>query len=194
MTSRQRQPLSGERGLARAASANGGPPPGGTHTHYRVPDTGSTRTHRPTTVVLKRAGTGWLTIRIYITPAAPEHDLFVNLFNAVKSDFPPQNYSYMELGIQRLLAVLLIAGCDVTLAIYQRYSLVLPSVEPAVSYAAHLAGGVAGLSLGLVILRNFSPKQRPAPIRWLALGVIITSALFALLFNVIPADRQRQYV
>ena len=100
----------------------------------------------------------------------------------------------MELGIQRLLAVLLIAGCDVTLAIYQRYSLVLLSGEPAVSYAAHLAGGVAGLSLGLVILRNFSPKQRPAPIRWLALGVIITSALFALLFNVIPADRQRQYV
>ena len=124
--------------------------------------------------------------------------LFKNVFlKKSKPDKSPprfQNYNYMELGIQRLLAVLLIAGCDAALAIYHRYSLVLPSVEPAVSYAAHLAGGVAGLSLGLAILRDFSPKQRPLLMRWLALGLIMTSVLFAVLYNMLYVDQESQYV
>ncbi|KAF0311518.1 Protein rhomboid [Amphibalanus amphitrite] len=104
------------------------------------------------------------------------------------------NYNHMELGVQRLLAVLLIAVCDAALAVYHRYWLVLPSVEPAVSYAAHLAGGVAGLSLGLAILRGHSPKHRQPLIRYLGLGVLLACALFAVLFNVLSVNRGHQYL
>ena len=100
----------------------------------------------------------------------------------------------MDLGVQRLLAVLLIAACDAALAVYRRYWAVLPPVEPAVSYTAHLAGGVAGLSLGLAILRSPATKPRLPLARWLGVGVLLACFLFTVLFNVLTVDRRYQYV
>ena len=109
----------------------------------------------------------------------------------------------MELGLPRLLAVLLIAAGDAALALYRRYGTVLPPVgpavlppvAPAVSYAAHLAGAVAGLSVGLLVLRDFSPaKQRRPLVRWLGLSVLAGSTLFTVIFHILYADNSAQLV
>ncbi|XP_037074630.1 protein rhomboid-like [Pollicipes pollicipes] len=104
------------------------------------------------------------------------------------------NYNHMEFGIMRLIIVLLIAGCDVGFAVYHRYATVVPSVDPAVSYAAHLAGAVAGLSLGVVVLRNFAQKLHEQLMWWVALGVYLACTLFAVLFNVLPTTEHGGYV
>ena len=69
---------------------------------------------------------------------------------------------------------------DVGIAIYNRYAVSLHSV----SYVAHLAGGLAGLTIGLLVLKNFEQKLHEQLIWWVALGVYVACILFALVFNV----------
>ena len=54
----------------------------------------------------------------------------------------------------------------------------------AVSYVAHLAGAAAGLTIGLLVLKNFEQKLLEQLIWWLALGVYVACILFALVFNI----------
>ncbi|KAF0300919.1 Protein rhomboid [Amphibalanus amphitrite] len=101
------------------------------------------------------------------------------------------NYHNMEFGIFRLLIVFLIASFDVGFAIYHRFS-PLPAVEPAVSYVAHLAGAAAGLTLGLVVLKNFQQKLHEQLVWWLALGTYLACTMFAVIFNIMhtPLDER----
>ncbi|XP_037094123.1 protein rhomboid-like [Pollicipes pollicipes] len=103
------------------------------------------------------------------------------------------NYHNMEFGVFRLLIVFLIASFDVGFAIYHRYAPV-PSVEPAVSYVAHLAGAAAGLSLGLVVLKNFQQKLHEQLVWWLALGAYIACTLFAIIFNILHTPANERFV
>ena len=99
----------------------------------------------------------------------------------------------MEFGIFRLLIVFLIASFDVGFAIYHRLS-PLPSVEPAVSYVAHLAGAAAGLTLGLVVLKNFQQKLHEQLVWWLALGTYLACTLFAVIFNIVHTPLDERFV
>jgi len=103
------------------------------------------------------------------------------------------NYHNMEFGLFRLLVVFLIASFDVGFAIYHRYA-PAPSMEPAVSYVAHLAGAAAGLSIGLVVLKNFQQKLHEQLVWWLALGVYVACMLFAVLFNVLHEPVRERFV
>ena len=74
------------------------------------------------------------------------------------------------------------ASVDVGFAVYDRYS--HQSFEHPVSFVAHVTGAVAGLTVGLVVLKNFEQKLREQMVWWLALGVYLSCLLFALLHNV----------
>ena len=76
----------------------------------------------------------------------------------------------------------LTASADVGYAIYDRYAHV--SMGLPVSYVAHLTGALAGLTLGLVVLKNFEQRLHEQLLWWVALGVFAACTLFAILFNV----------
>jgi rhomboid-related protein 1/2/3 len=74
------------------------------------------------------------------------------------------------------------ASADVGFAVYDRYAAEQPG--PSVSYVAHLTGALAGLTIGLLVLKNFEQKLHEQLIWWVALGVYAACTIFAVLFNV----------
>ncbi|XP_054159196.1 protein rhomboid-like [Oppia nitens] len=92
------------------------------------------------------------------------------------------NYNHMESALLRLVAVLVVASTDVGIAIYDRYA--HPNDGP-VSYVAHLTGALAGLTIGLLVLKNFEQKLHEQLIWWIALGVYTACVLFAIIYNVL---------
>lgn len=74
---------------------------------------------------------------------------------------------------------------DVGIAIYNRYAASAMAHDGgSVSYVAHLAGAAAGLTIGLLVLKNFEQKLHEQLVWWVALGVYVACILFALVFNV----------
>lgn len=55
---------------------------------------------------------------------------------------------------------------------------------PPVSYVAHLTGALAGLTIGLLVLKNFEQKLHEQLLWWVALGVYAACTIFAILFNI----------
>ncbi|XP_023173204.2 protein rhomboid [Drosophila hydei] len=96
------------------------------------------------------------------------------------------NFGHMRQGFAQLLAVLIFVSCDLAYTLYCR-QLALTELTPniSVSYIAHMTGALAGLSIGLCVLRQLDGSLRPRLLRWLALGVWTTFSGFALTFNLI---------
>lgn len=92
------------------------------------------------------------------------------------------NYNQMQFGLVRLVGVFLIASADVGFAVYDRYA--AEPHGPPVSYVAHLTGALAGLTIGLLVLKNFEQKLHEQLLWWVALGVYAACTLFAVLFNI----------
>lgn len=92
------------------------------------------------------------------------------------------NYNSMRCGVLRLFGIFVIASCDVGYAIYSRYA--GESIGLPVSYIAHLAGASAGLTIGLLVLKNFEQKLHEQLLWWIALGIYAACTIFAILFNV----------
>ncbi|CAH1971798.1 unnamed protein product [Acanthoscelides obtectus] len=111
------------------------------------------------------------------------------------------NYDSMRCGVLRLLGIFAIASCDVGYAIYSRYassdslvggpSTVGMTSELPVSYVAHLTGALAGLTIGLIVLKNFEQKLHEQLLWWVALGVYAACTIFAILFNVMNPVEDR---
>lgn len=92
------------------------------------------------------------------------------------------NYNQMEFGLVRLIGIFIVASADVGFAVYDRYA--AEQAGPPVSYVAHLTGALAGLTIGLLVLKNFEQKLHEQLIWWVALGVYAACTLFAVLFNI----------
>ncbi|GAB6022952.1 hypothetical protein CHUAL_007042 [Chamberlinius hualienensis] len=92
------------------------------------------------------------------------------------------NYNQMEFGLIRLMGIFVIASADVGFAIYDRYA--AEQTDPPVSYVAHLTGALAGLTIGLLVLKNFEQKLHEQLMWWVALGVYGFCTMFAILFNI----------
>ncbi|GAB6033655.1 hypothetical protein CHUAL_013717 [Chamberlinius hualienensis] len=92
------------------------------------------------------------------------------------------NYNQMEFGLIRLIGIFVVASADVGFAIYDRYS--TNQLDTPVSYVAHLTGALAGLTIGLLVLKNFEQKLHEQLMWWVALGVYGTCTMFAILFNI----------
>ena len=76
----------------------------------------------------------------------------------------------------------LAASADVGFAIWDRYS--AGESSPPVGYVAHLMGALAGLTIGLLVLKNFEQKLHSQVMWWVALGVYSALTLFAILWNI----------
>lgn len=77
-----------------------------------------------------------------------------------------------------------IASCDVGFAIYARYAVEL-TTAPSVSYIAHLTGALAGLTIGLLVLKNFEQKLHKQLVWWVALGIYTACTIFAIVYNLL---------
>ena len=82
------------------------------------------------------------------------------------------------------LYISIIASCDFGYAIYSRF-VIEKNTAPSVSYVAHLTGALAGLTIGLLVLKNFETKQHKHLLWWLALGIYTAFTMFAIVFNLI---------
>jgi len=98
------------------------------------------------------------------------------------------NYNNMRCGILRLFGIFAIASCDVGYAIYSRYAAESLSLSPPVSYVAHLTGALAGLTIGLLVLKNFEQKLHEQLLWWIALGVYAACTIFAVLYNLMNSN------
>jgi len=79
-----------------------------------------------------------------------------------------------------------IVFCDLGYALYSReMSLQQLPTRPSVSYIAHMTGALAGISVGLLLLRQLDGGLRPRPLRWLALGVWCIFSAFGIAFNLV---------
>lgn len=83
------------------------------------------------------------------------------------------------------------ASCDVGFAIYSRYeSEPFTSSVPSVSFVAHIAGACAGLTIGLIVLKNFEQKLHENLLWWIALGIYCACIIFAVIFNLVNGDAE----
>lgn len=101
------------------------------------------------------------------------------------------NYNNMQCGVLRLFGVFAIASCDVGYAIYSRYAAETGGFP--VSYIAHLTGALAGLTIGLLVLKNFEQRLHEQLLWWVALGVYAACTIFAILFNVLNPTPELQH-
>lgn len=69
-------------------------------------------------------------------------------------------------------------------AIYTRYA-IEPTTAPSISYIAHLTGALAGLTIGLLVLKSFEQKLHEQLIWWIALGVYSACTIFAIVYNLL---------
>lgn len=76
------------------------------------------------------------------------------------------------------------ASCDFGFAIYARYAGEY-AFSPSVSYVAHLTGALSGLTIGLLVLKNFEQKLHEQLLWWIALGSYLACIIFAIAFNVL---------
>ncbi|XP_056142191.1 rhomboid-related protein 2 [Lampris incognitus] len=86
------------------------------------------------------------------------------------------------LGVFRIVAILSIVGTDVGFAIYRRF--IHDEAALRVSFVAHIAGGVAGMTIGYVFFSSYNKKLLKDPRFWLCIVGYIVFLLFAVLFNI----------
>lgn len=95
------------------------------------------------------------------------------------------NWAEMELAVGRLIVLLLLAGADMGIAIYNRYA---TGPDRKVAYIAHIAGALAGLLIGHVVLRNLRPLRWERVLWWISLVTFLVLIFIMALFNAVAPD------
>lgn len=90
----------------------------------------------------------------------------------------------MEFNWIRLVGLTIFAGTDFGVAIYDRYT----QQKNRTSYAAHLAGAIAGLLVGIIALRNLHVRKWEVVLGWLALVLYVLLMGGAIIFNLTYPD------
>ncbi|XP_059810416.1 rhomboid-related protein 2 [Hypanus sabinus] len=86
------------------------------------------------------------------------------------------------LGVFRLASILLIVGTDVGFALYRRFFVGGTSLR--VSFVAHIAGGLAGMTIGYVVFSCYDQKLLKDPRFWVSILAYIACVVFAVIFNI----------
>lgn len=87
----------------------------------------------------------------------------------------------MTFGWARLVALLIFGGTDVGVALYARY---VQDEKSRTSYAAHFAGALAGLMIGLVCLRNLRVHKWEKILGWILFAIFVLLMIFTILWNI----------
>lgn len=90
------------------------------------------------------------------------------------------NWKEMEFAVFRLLGLIIFALTDVGVAVYERYG----GKKNRTSYAAHIAGAIAGLMVGIVTLRNLKKSRWEIILGYIAVGTYIAVLTVIVLFNI----------
>ncbi|XP_063300578.1 rhomboid-related protein 2 [Pelobates fuscus] len=85
-------------------------------------------------------------------------------------------------GIFRILLIVLIVGTDVGFALYRRY--IVHDTELQVSFVAHFAGAMAGMSIGYTVFTCFDKNLIKDPRFWICIAAYVAFLIFAALFNI----------
>lgn len=89
----------------------------------------------------------------------------------------------MEFAVARLVFMIILLASDVGVALYNRYT-TSTDIANNVSYVAHIGGFVAGLLMGIVILRNFKKKVWERVVWWIALIGFLLLVALCVLWNI----------
>ncbi|XP_066293016.1 rhomboid-related protein 2-like [Branchiostoma lanceolatum] len=94
------------------------------------------------------------------------------------------NYTEMQetFGIAKIGLILIITSADVGFSIWRRYN--DHPKDTRVSFLAHLFGLLAGLTIGLLILRNFEQKLHERVMWWVSLVVYAACIIFTIFWNI----------
>ncbi|KAL5292846.1 RHBDL3.2 family protein [Megaselia abdita] len=103
------------------------------------------------------------------------------------------NFSTVKFVTLKLLAILLFSSFDFAYAVYSNYCVASESSSTTISYIAHLTGALAGLTIGLSVLKNFEEvevedkenQNQRSVLWWCAFGAYFTFILFTVLFNLL---------
>ncbi|XP_063813259.1 rhomboid-related protein 2 [Pseudophryne corroboree] len=85
-------------------------------------------------------------------------------------------------GIFRILVIVVIVGTDVGFALFRRY--ISKVAGPKVSFVAHFAGGLAGMSIGYTVFSSFDKNLIKDPRFWICIAAYAAFLIFAALFNI----------
>ncbi|XP_045454178.1 rhomboid-related protein 2 [Melitaea cinxia] len=91
------------------------------------------------------------------------------------------NWAEMEFAIIQLLVFLLLAAVDVGTAVYDRY---WGSLQQNIGYMAHLGGAVAGLLVGIGVLRNLEKRKWEKRLWWAAVVIYFSLMIAGILANI----------
>lgn len=97
----------------------------------------------------------------------------------------------MSIPIVQLLIFLVITVVDTGTAIYNRYFL---DLNEHIGYAAHFAGAIAGLLVGILVLRNLDESRGERICKYISLTLFVmfigvTIILNATLINYFPDEK-----
>ncbi|KAF4517754.1 hypothetical protein B566_EDAN002959 [Ephemera danica] len=97
------------------------------------------------------------------------------------------NWSEMSFAIWQLLVFLLLMVVDVGTAIYQRY-VVNDAKSTQIGYMAHFAGGIAGLLVGIYVLKNLQSKSWEKKLWWFSVALFLVLLVICVVWNVAFPD------
>ncbi|XP_049587841.1 rhomboid-related protein 2 isoform X2 [Syngnathus scovelli] len=86
------------------------------------------------------------------------------------------------LGVFRILVIVLIVGVDFGFAFYRRFAGDEGGMK--VSFVAHFAGIVAGMTVGYVFFSDYNKKLLKDPRFWMCIVGYLVFFLFAVIFNI----------
>ncbi|CAH0696706.1 unnamed protein product [Spodoptera exigua] len=96
------------------------------------------------------------------------------------------NWSEMEFAIIQLLVFVLLAAVDIGTAVYDRY---WRHLDQNIGYVAHLAGAIAGLLVGIGVLRNLEKRKWEKRLWWAAVLIYCSLMAAGILANIFWTDR-----
>lgn len=86
----------------------------------------------------------------------------------------------MSYAIVQLMVFLVYIGTDVGTSIYRH----LTDVHDRVGYMAHLCGGLAGLLVGIGVLRNLKVRPWEKKLWWAAVTIYFASMIAGICFHI----------
>ncbi|CAK8682155.1 unnamed protein product [Clavelina lepadiformis] len=82
----------------------------------------------------------------------------------------------------RTIFVVFVLCADFGYSIYRRFQTTTAGTR--VSFVAHVAGTIAGLTMGLMVLHNFKKSLRDKVVFWIAVAVYSVFMIFAIFWNI----------
>ncbi|KAJ8917355.1 hypothetical protein NQ315_002377 [Exocentrus adspersus] len=95
------------------------------------------------------------------------------------------NWKEMSFPAIQLLVFVIVAASDISTAIYNRYVL---DIDEHIGYAAHLAGALAGLLVGINVLRNLSVTRTERVIWWISMVTYAVLMVTCIIWNLAWKD------